>query len=164
MLHKLKLKKESHFTMERMLSKKAAKYDFREIVPRSFLISGGAIMFYRDDIFNRAPISRLVMLMEPKTIFSGNFETNLFQWMDLETVCLNREESLVGATSLHLNHNLVRSYYQSLKALGFDHGGVRVTLGDFENHSCLVLKLTADYHIEDNTFRPELTGARSGLN
>ena len=148
-----------------MLSKKAAHYDFREIVPKSFLISSGVTMYYRDDIFNRAPISRLVMFMVPETSFSGNFETNPFHFrlMDLETVRLNREGSLVGATPLHLNDNLVRSYYQSLKALGFEHGGNGITLGNFENHFCLVFKLTADYHIEDNTIRPELTGARLGL-
>ena len=83
--------------------------------------------------------------------------------MDLETVRLNREGSLVGATPLHLNDNLVRSYCQSLKALRFEHVGNEITLGIFENHFCLVFKLTADYHMEDNTNRSELTGARLGL-
>ena len=60
---------------------------------------------------------------------------------------------------MHLNDNLVRSYYNTLKALGFEHGGNGITLDNFNNHFCLVFKLTADYHIEDNTIRPELTGA-----
>ena len=105
------------------------------------------------------------MFMVPETRFSGNFETNPFhfQQMGLETVRLNHEGSLVSATPLHRNDNLVRSYYQSLKALGFEHGGIGITLGNFENHFCLVFKLTVDYHIEDNTIHPELTGARLGL-
>ena len=76
-----------------MLSEKAAHYDFREIVLKSFLISSGVTMYYGDDIFNRAPISRLVMFLVPETSFSGNFKTNLFhfQLMDLETVRLNCE-------------------------------------------------------------------------
>ena len=165
LVHKLEFKNETYLTIERMLSRKAAHFDFREIVPKSFLISSGVTLYYRDDIFNRAPISRLVMFMVPEKSFSGNFETNLFHFrlMNLETVRLNRERSLVGATPLHLNDNLVRSYYQSLKALGFEHGGNGITLGNFENHFCLVFKLTVDYHIEDNTIRPELTGARLGL-
>ena len=122
-------------------------------------------MYYRDDIFNRAPISRLVLFLVPETSFSGNFETNPFhfQQMDLESVRINREGSLVGATPMHLNDNLVRSYYNTLKALGFEHGGNGITLDNFGHHFCLVFKLTADYHIEDNTIRPELTGARLGL-
>ena len=165
LVHKLELKNGTYLTTKCMLSKKAAHYDFREIMPKSFLISSGVTMYYRDDIFNRAPISRLVMFMVPETSFSGNFETNHlhFSLMDLETVRLNREGSLVGATPLHLNDNLVRSYYQSLKALGFENGGNGITLGNFENHFCLFFKLTADYHIEDNIIRPELTGARLGL-
>ena len=165
LVHKLELKTETYLTIERMLSKKAAHFDFREIVPKSFLISSGVTIYYRDDIFNRAPMSRLVMFMVPETSFSGNFETNPFHFrlMDLETVRFDREGSLVGATSLHLNDNVVRSYYQSLKALGFEHGGNGITHGNFEKHFCLVFKLTADYHIEDNTIRPELTGARLGL-
>ena len=165
LVHKIQLKNKTYLTIERMLSKKAAHYDFREIVPKSFLISSGVTMYYRDDIFNRAPISRLVMFMVPETSFSGNFETNPFHFrlMDLETVRLNREGSLVGATPPHLNDNLVRFFHQSLKALGFEHGGNGITLGIFENHFCLLFKLTADYHIEDNAIRPELTGARLGL-
>ena len=100
LVHKLELKNETSLTIERMLSKKAAHCDFREIVPKSFLISSGVTMYYRDDIFNRAPISRLVMFMVPERSFSGNFETNPFHFrlMDLEIVRLNREGSLVGAT------------------------------------------------------------------
>ena len=64
-------------------------------------------MYYRDDLFNRAPISRLVLVLVPETSFSGNFETFPFhfQQMDLETVRINREGALVGATPLHLNDN-----------------------------------------------------------
>ena len=144
--------------------KEAAHYDFREIVSKSFLISSGVTTYYRDDIFNRAPISRLVLFMVPETSFSGNFETNPFHFrlLDLETIRLNRKGSLVGATPLHLNDNLVRSYYQSLKALAFERGGNGITLDNFENHFCLVFKLTADYHMEDNTIHAELTGARFG--
>ena len=112
LVHKLELKNETYLTIEGMLSKKAAHYDFREIVPKPFLISSGVTMYFRDYIFNRAPISRLGMFMVPETSFSGNFETNPFPFrlMNLETVRLNREGSLDGATLLHLNDKLVRSY------------------------------------------------------
>ena len=44
LVHKLELKNETYLTIERMLSKKAAHYDFRETVPKSFLISSGVTM------------------------------------------------------------------------------------------------------------------------
>ena len=118
LVHKLELKNETHWTIERMLSRKAA-HDFRETVPKSFLISSGVTMYYRDDISNCGPISRIVLFMVPETSFSGNFETNPFhfQQMDFEVIRLNREGALVGATPMHLNDNLVRSYYTTLKSL-----------------------------------------------
>ena len=165
LVHKLELKNETYLTIERMLSKKAAHYEFRETVPKSFLISSGVTMYYRDDIFNRAPISSLVLFMVPETSFSGTFVTNPFhfQQMGLEVVRLTREGALVGATPMHLNDNLIRSYYTTLKALGFEHGGNGINLENFPDHFCLVFKFTADYHIEDKTIRPELNGARLGL-
>ena len=156
LVHKLELKNETYLTIERKLSKKAAIYDFREMVPKSFLISSGVTMYYRDDIFNRAPISRLLLIMVPETSLSGNLVTTPFhfQQMGLEVVRLTREGALVGATPMHpmhLNDNLIRSSYTTLKALGFEHGGNGITLENFPDHFCLVFKLTTDYHIEDNT-------------
>ena len=73
---------------------------------------------------------------------------------------LTRGGVLVGATPMHLNDNLIRSYYTTLKALGSENGGIGIPSENFPDHFCLVFKLTADYHFEDNTIRPELTGAR----
>ena len=38
-----------------------------------------------------------------------------------------------------------------------------VSLSTLSKNFCLVFRLTADYHINDNTIRPELTAARLGL-
>ena len=80
LVHSLELKNETYLTIERMLSKKAAQYDFRETVPMSFRISSGVTMYYQDGIFNRAPIRSLVLFMVPETSFSGNFVTNPFHF------------------------------------------------------------------------------------
>ena len=163
--HKLELKNETFLGLERALTRKAAQYDFREVVAKSFLFAEGVTLYYKDDIFNRAPISRLVLLMIPETSFSGSYRTNPFhfQRLGLDTVRINREGNVVGGTPLSMNSSLVRAYYTTLKALSFEHGGNGITLDTFENHFCLVFRLTADYHINDNTIRPELTAARLGL-
>ena len=103
--------------------------------------------------------------MLAETTFSENFQTNplYFPQMDLETVRLNRGGSSFGATPLPLNDNLVRSYYTTLRALGFKHGGKGISLENFENNLCLVFKLRAAYHIVNNTMCPEITGARLGV-
>ena len=148
-----------------MLSKKTTRYDFREMVPKSSLTFSGGTVYYHNEISDGASVSRLVKFMVPQTSFSEKFETNPFhfQQLDLEALRLNCEGSLVGVTPSNLNENLVCSYYHSFKALGFQFGGSDKTLDNFENNICLVFKLTAHYHIEDNTLPPELTGARLGL-
>ena len=47
LVQKLELKNETYLTIERMLSEKAAHYDLRDIMPKSFLISSGVTMYYR---------------------------------------------------------------------------------------------------------------------
>ena len=50
-----------------------------------------------------------------------------------------------------------------MRALGFDHGGNSITLDNFSHHFCPVFNLNADLHLDDGTIRPELTGARVGI-
>ena len=164
-VQKIELKNETFLSIEKALLQKPAAFDFREVVPKSFLISDGVTLYFKDDLFNRAPISRLVLAMVSETSFSGSLDSNPFnfQQFDLETVRLYREGSLVGATPLNMNDNLVRAYYTTLKAIGFEHGGNGISLHDFRNHFCLCFQLTADLRIKDNTIRPELTGARLSI-
>ena len=105
------------------------------------------------------------MIPDRERSLSGNFETNPFhfQLVDLESLQMNREGSLVRATSMHLIGNFVRSYYNTLKALGFENGGNGTTVDNFRHHFSLVFKLTVDYHIQENKICPDLIGALLGL-
>ena len=69
-VHKLEPKNETFLGLVREPTRNAAQYDFREVIVQSFLISDGVTLCYKDDIFSRAPISCLVLLMIPETKFS----------------------------------------------------------------------------------------------
>ena len=71
-------------------------------------------------MFNRAPISRLVLFLVSETSFGGNVEAIPFQFqkLDLETARIIRERAIAGATPLHLNDNVVRSYSTVLHSQG----------------------------------------------
>ena len=43
------------------------------------------------------------------------------------------------------------------------HSGNGITLDEFDDHFTPVFRLTADLSIDDNTIRPELTGARLAI-
>ena len=161
-VHMLELRNQSFLSIEKGLTKRAAVYEFKETLPKSFLISDGTSVFYKDDIFSRAPVNRITLAMVPEDGFTGNYDTNPFDFTDfnLDTVRLMREGSTVGNTPLEVGKSHVRAYYTTLRNIGLEHGANGITLEQFEHHFCLVFQLTADLQIDDNTIRPELTGGR----
>ena len=159
----LELKPERFFAIERALqSGLPARYSFREIIPKSYGIPTGTIEHTFDDVFNRQPISRVVVAMNTETNFIGNSKTNPFHYQKfgLAKITIEREGQLVGGTPLFVNHTNVRAYYNTLKALEVEHVGNGITIDAFDDHFILVFKLTADTRTNDDTIRPELTGAR----
>ena len=50
-----------------------------------------------------------------------------------------------------------------MRSLGFDHGGNTINLSNLSNHFNPVFTLTSDLHLGDSSIRPELTGARLGV-
>ena len=164
-VHMLELRSESFLSIEKALLKKAAQYDYKDVIAKTFLISEGTSIYYKDDVFDRAPISRLVFAMVPEKDFTGDYKTNPFHFQDfnLGSVKITREGAPMGATPIDVSSSHIRAYFTSMKALGFEHSGNGVILNDFEHHFCLAFQLTADLLIDDGTIRPELTGARLGL-
>ena len=76
---------------------------------------------------------------------------------------VTREGSQVGGTSIDISKSHVRLYHTTMRALGHSVGGNGITLKNFANHFALVFNHTADPNLRDSTIRPELTGARLGI-
>ena len=145
--------------------KKAAQNDYKDVIAKTILISESTSINYKDDVFERAPISRLVLEKVPERKFTGDYRINLFHFRDfgLGNVKITQQGTSVGATPIDVSSSHVRAYFTSIKALGFEHGGKGIILADFEHHFCLAFQLTADLLIDDGTIRTELTGARLEL-
>ena len=141
-----------------------AYYDFLEIIPRTFIIPKGHNQLIEEDVFNSAPIRRLVMAMNFNENFTGILGANPFHYQkfDLKRVQLLREGSPVGCTPLRIRDN-TRAYYNTIRALNPTHAGNGIKLSEFHNHFLLVFVLTADLEAQDHTTRPELTGGRLRL-
>ena len=107
-VHMLELRTETFLSIERALSKKAAQYDWREDVMVSFVITSGTSIYFRDDIFNRAPVSHLIMLMVPEKSFTGSYHTNPFHFSDfaLDTISVTREGQTVGNTPIEVRSSI----------------------------------------------------------
>ena len=156
----LGLRSESCLSIEKALLQKSAQYDYKDVIAKTFLISEGTSIYYKDVVFDRAPISRLVFAMVPEENFTGDYKTNHFHFQDfgLGGVNVTREGAPVGATPIDVSSSHIRAYFTTMKALGSEHSGKGIIL-DF----CLAFQLTAHLLIEDGTIRQELTGARLGL-
>ena len=122
-------------------------------------------MYFQDVVFNRAPICKLVLVMVPEQNFTVSYKANPFHFddNDLSSVRVIREGASVGGTPIDISKSHVRAFFSTMKALGMSMGGSGITLENFANHFALVFALTADLNLRDSTIRPELTGARLGV-
>ena len=55
----LELRYKNILSIDRALTRKVTEHYFKEVVAASLLISSGTSVYFRDEIFNRAPINRL---------------------------------------------------------------------------------------------------------
>ena len=165
-VHMLELRSESFLSIEKALLKKAAQYDYKDVISKTFFISEGTSIYHKDDVFDRAPISRLVSAMVPEKNFTEDYNTNPFHFQDIDlgSVKITREGASVGAMPIDVSSSHIRPYFTTMKALGFEHSGKGIISEDFEHYFSLAFQLTADLLIDDGTMRPELTDARLGLN
>ena len=129
------------------------------------LITTGTSVYYQDDLFNRAPACKLVVVLVPENSFTKAYKSNPFNFEDsnLSSVRVTRERSQVGGTPIDISKSHVRLYHTTMTALGHSVGGNGITLENFVNHFGLVFNLTTDSILRDSTIRPEITGAWLGI-
>ena len=163
-VHKIEVAADQYARLERSLAMRPAIYEYPEIVAKTYLVPKGHNQMIEEDIFNSAPIRRLVVAMNQIPQFTGTHDSNPFHYQkfDLNRVLLYREGQSVGSTPLVLENN-TRAYFNTIKALHAQHAGNGVKLEEYGNHFILVFVLTADMEARDDTTRPELTGGRLRL-
>jgi hypothetical protein len=154
-VHKIEVAVEEYTRLERSLATRPAIYEYPEIVVKTYLVPKGHNAMIEEDIFNSAPIRRLVVAMNQITQFTGTLNSNPFHYQkfDLSRVLLYREGQAVGTTPLVLENN-TRAYFNTIKALHAQHSGNGIKLEDYSNHFILVFVLTADLEARDDTTRP----------
>ena len=103
--------------------------------------------------------------MVPEEIFTGSYATNPFNFEDLDlwTIRVIREGNSVGGTPIDLGKSHVQIYSTTMRSLGFVQGGNFINMSNFRNNVNPVFTLTSDLHLGESGNRPELTGARLGV-
>jgi hypothetical protein len=163
-VHKIEVAGDEYTRLERSLAVRPAIYEYPEIIAKTYLVPKGHNQMIEEDIFNAAPIRRLVVAMNQIPQITGTLDSNPYHYQkfDLSRVLLYREGQAVGSTPLVLASN-TRAYFNTIKALHAQHSGNGIKLEHYDNHFILVFVLTADLEARDDTTRPELTGGRLRL-
>lgn len=145
--------------IEATLSKDVATYNFSEVLPKYFSIASGLNQFKVENIFNNAPIRRLVLAMNTSAAFRGsNLGTNPFHYQKfgLERIKLVRGTQVV--VDLDTTDN-TEAFVTTIRALKFDEDGPGVEFQDFDNHFILAFDLTSTQEAHVHMYFRELLAA-----
>ena len=85
--------------MEKALLKEAAQY-YKDVIAKTFLISEGKSIYYKDDVFDKAPINRLVLAMVPEKNFTGDYRTPRSETLNSGALKLGERAHLWGQRQL----------------------------------------------------------------
>ena len=140
--------------------KSDAIYPYIESLNKSFIIQAGQNCFIKENIFGTEPIRRLTLCMVKNSLFRStplNETPFSYQKFNLQRIEIQRGNGVPLAGTPLDTTNIVRLYYNTITALGFN--GIK--LEDYEdNHFFLVFDLTSTEEASKNfTLFPELTGS-----
>ena len=67
-----------------------ARYNFSEVLAKTFVIPNGQNQYIHENIFNNAPIRRLAIAMNTNTAFTGSLKTNRFHYQKFNLRSIRR--------------------------------------------------------------------------
>ena len=93
----------------------------KKTIAKTFVISESTSIYYKGDMFDSAPVSRLVFAMVPRRNFTGDNRKNPlhFRDFDLGSVKCTREGALVGPTPTDVNSSHIRAYFKKHESSWF---------------------------------------------
>ncbi len=162
-LHVVKniVKEQCATAIEQALTESPALYAYTEIVPKTFVMTGGITTWKKEDVFMQEPIKRFALCMNTSAAFGGNKRQNPynFQKLDLREIRITRNGLPICGTPLSTT-NLTKAYFLTHRSLAFGNSGHGISLSDYPNHFILVFDLTATLEASHDYFDND-SGERS---
>ena len=114
-------------TIRATIKERPARYNFTEVLSKTFIIPNNQNQFIHENIFNNAPIRRIAIAMNTNTAFTGTLGTNPFHYrkFDLREVRIVRGNQVIVRMD---TRNIVQTYVTTMKALKFDDDGPNIPL------------------------------------
>lgn len=144
--------------MQAEMMRQPARYNFSEILPKTFIIPKGQNQFIQENIFNNAPIRRLAIGMNTNSAFAGAKDKNPFHYqkLGLRQVKIFRSSQVI--VDLDCVNN-ARAYVTTMRALKFDEDGPSIPVSEFDNHYVLVFDLTSTQEANLQMYYPDVVAA-----
>ena len=122
------------------LQLRPARYNFSEVLAKTFGIPNGQNQYIHENIFN-APIRRLAIALNTNTAFTGSLKTNPFHYQKFNLRSIRIVWGSHVVVDLDTTDN-VQSYITTMRALMFDEDGPGIPLEDYPEHFVQVFDLT----------------------
>ena len=133
------------------------EYNYMETLAKTFITPARQNQFFRNYIFNNAPIHRIAIAMSSNSAFPGSFAENPFwyQQFDLRDFGILRG----GLPIVHYDTtDNCRLYVTTMKAMNFEDEISSILVDNFKDHYVLVFDLTSKQDATDQCHYPELIG------
>ena len=150
--------------IEKNPSETPAMYRYNEVISKAFLATAGQ-QSWKQDIFTKEPIRRLIIAMSASAAFLGTNTENPFSYrkFGLNEITVYRNGFATAGTTMSTRDDKML-YFNSMGALAFIENGHGISLADFPRHYIMVFDLTSTQEATHDFINPELTNNHYQLN
>ena len=140
-----------------MLSSAPVEYNCLETLQKTIISPARQNQFIQENIFNKAPIRRVLIAMNTNSAFTGSFTENPFwhQHFDLRQIRILRGRQAIVNFDTADN---CRLYVITMKPLNFQDDIPSMPIDDFKDHYVMVYDLTSMEDATENCHYAELVG------
>ena len=124
----------NHQYLQWDLEREPAQYNYMETIARTFIIPSRQNQFIQENIFNNAPIRRVVVAMNTNSAVAGSFQENRFNYQQFHLRELRNIRGGRAVVSLDTTSPCRRPYLTTMKAIQFNEGFPALPMEDFQNH------------------------------
>ena len=154
---RIALKDDYHKKRMDMLAYAPVEYIYLETLANAFIIPARQNQIIQENIFNIAPIRRVVIAMNTNPAFTGSFTENPFWYQHFD---LKQNRILRGGQPFveFDNADNFPLYVTTMKAMNFQDDNPSISIDDFEDHYVLLSDLTSIQDATENCHYSELVG------